>query len=179
MTQPKFAPIMEQDAVREVQRIGVPAPWAPHRPGESRPTPHPVRQAGLGVPGPDQGYALELATRFEDRLALEPGERSEDVLAGAVAIGLRRAAMFGRAPVVADIELPLLLFGYLAREEPVQLSSELATLRRERFSGAKHDYWRRGALAEGVPEGTLRLSLRALSKLIEVVPDRWRELAGA
>jgi hypothetical protein len=113
MTQPKFAPILEENEVREGYQLGTPAPWEPHRPGESRPRPRRENLPGLGVPGPDQGYALELATRFKDRLALEPGEHAEDVLSGAVAIALRRAAIFGRAPISADIELALRLFGCL------------------------------------------------------------------
>jgi hypothetical protein len=179
MTQPKFTPIMEQHEVREVQRIGVPAPWSPHRPGESRPTPKPVQQAGLGVPGPDQGYALELATHFEGGLALEPDERSEDVMAGAVAIAMRRASIFGRAPIRSDIELALGLFGYLSRDEPVPPSDDLIALRRERFSGAAHDYWGRRALAESVPETSLRLSVEALIKKLDEEPGIWRELVGA
>jgi hypothetical protein len=179
MTQPKFAPIMEQHEVREVQRIGAPAPWTIHRPGESRPTPHLPRQAGLGIPGPDQGYALELATRFVDRLALEPGERVEDVLAGSVAIALRRAAMFGRAPVATDIELALALFGHLAREEGAWAPSALVALGRKRFAGAAHDYWGRRALADAVPETTLRLSPKSLGERLDREPGRWRELVGA
>jgi hypothetical protein len=178
MTQPKFAPIMEQHEVREVQRIGAPAPWTPHRPGESRPTPQLLRQAGLGVPGPDQGYALELATRFEDRLDLQPGERAEDVLAGAVAVALRRAAIFGRAPVAADIELALGLFGHLVRDQGAWPPSELAALGRERFAGAAHDYSRRRALVDAVPEASLRLSPQSLSERLDREPGCWRELVG-
>jgi hypothetical protein len=179
MTQPKFAPIMEQHEVREVQRIGAPAPWTTHRPGESRPAPQLLRRAGLGIPGPDQGYALALATRFEDRLMLEPGERAEDVLAGAVAIALRRAAIFGRAPVATDIELALVLFKYLVGDEGTWPSSDLAALRRERFTAAAHDYWRRRSLADSVPEATFRLSPQRLAKRLEGEPGCWRELAGA
>lgn len=96
MTQPKFAPILEQHEVREVQRIAAPPPWIAHRPAETRPLPQLRAQTGLGIPGPDQGYALTLAARFKDRLVLEPGEHAEDVLAGAVAIALRRASVFRR-----------------------------------------------------------------------------------
>ena len=74
---------------------------------------------------------------------LEPDEHAEDVLAGAVAIALRRAAIFGRAPVGADIELALRLFKYLVGDEGTWPSSDLVALRRERFAGAAHDYWRR------------------------------------
>ncbi|HLN05959.1 MAG TPA: hypothetical protein VK217_06760 [Acidimicrobiales bacterium] len=179
MTQPKFAPILEQHEVREVQRIGAPAAWTPHRPGENRPTPQLVRQAGLGVPGPDQGYALELVSRFEDRLVLERDERAEDVFAGAVAIALRRAASFGRAPVAADIELALGLFGYLARDDGAPAPSDLVSLRRERFAGAEHDYWSRRAIADAVPEGALRLSPASLAENMASEPGSWRELVGA
>jgi hypothetical protein len=179
MTQPKFAPILEENEVREGYQLGVPAPWEPHRPGESRPTPHRESLAGLGVPGPDQGYALELATRFKDRLALEPGEHAEDVLAGAVAIALRRAAIFGRAPIAADIELALRLFSYLAGNEATSASDELLAWRREHFAGAAHDYWRRRAVGDEIPEASLRLSPAATTERLEAEPGRWRELAGA
>jgi len=179
MTQPKFAPIQEQQQVREVQRIGVPAPWTLHRPGEHRPGPQSGRQAGLGIPGPDQGYALELATGFVDRLALEPDERVEDVLAGAVAIALGRAAMFGRAPVGADIELALVLFGYLARDDGTSAPRELVTFRRQRFAGADHDYWRRRALADEVPDDALRLSPQAARKTLAGDAGGWRDFVGA
>ncbi|MGA2803722.1 MAG: hypothetical protein ABSF89_04925 [Acidimicrobiales bacterium] len=179
MTQPKFAPIMEQHEVREVQRIGPPAPWMTHRPGESRPAPQPPRKHGLGVPGPDQGYAIGLATRFEERLVLEPGERADDVLAGAVAIALRRAAIFGRAPIAADIELALRLFKYLVGEEGTWPSGDLVALRRARFDAAAHDYWRRRALVDAVPEETFRFSPEKLTKRLENEPSCWRELVGA
>ncbi len=179
MTQPKFAPIQEQQQVREVQRIGVPAPWTPHRPGEHRPGPQLTRQAGLGFPGPDQGYALELATRFVDRLALEPGERVDDVLAGALAIAMRRAAMFGRAPVSADIALALELFGFLAHDDSTQPPSELVALRREQFAGADHDYWRRRALADEVSDDALRLSPQSVRERLAHDADGWRGLVGA
>ncbi|MGD0985526.1 MAG: hypothetical protein ABSA65_17205 [Acidimicrobiales bacterium] len=179
MTQPKFAPIMEQHEVREVQRLGAPAAWTTHRPGESRPTPRPARQPGLGVPGPDQGYALALAGRFEDRLVLEPGERVEDVLAGAVAIALRRAAIFGRAPIAADIELALGLFKYIIGDEGTWPSGDLVALRRERFEKAAHDYWRRRALVDAIPEASFRLNPERLAKRLESEPGCWRELVGA
>jgi hypothetical protein len=181
MTQPKFTPILEQNEVREVQRIGVPAPWTPHRPGEKRPVPRPAGQVGLGVPGPDQGYALELASRFKHRLVREPDEHAADILAGAVAIGLRRASIFGRAPIGADIELALSLFGCLAPDDGASalVPDDLVALRRERFAGAAHDYWRRRALVDAIPEATLRLSTLAVAERLEEEPGCWRELVGA
>ena len=58
----------------------VPGIWTQSRPSELRGT----RPAGpsLGTPGPDQGFALKLARRFEDRLELAEGESTEDAIAG-------------------------------------------------------------------------------------------------
>lgn len=179
MTQPKFAPIMEQHEVRAGYQLGVPGPWEIHRPGESRPAPHAQNLAGLGIPGPDQGYALELATRFEDRLGLEPDERAEDVLAGAVAIALRRAAIFGRAPVGGDVELALNLFKYLVGGDGTSPSGDLVAWRREHLAGAAHDYWRRRALADAIPEATLRLKPGTVAQRLETEPASWQELVGA
>lgn len=182
MTQPKFAPILEQHEVREFAELAPPAPWQPHRPGETTPRPERGRPAGRGVPGPDQGYALKLAERFEDRLALEPDEHVEDVLAGAVAIALCRAALFGRAPVSADIELALVLFGYLIDDGAravATVPAELVAYRRSRLSGAAHEYWRRRALADEVPSAALAMTPAAAAELLAAQPDSWRELVGA
>ncbi len=150
MTQPKFAPILQEDEVRPAYRLGPPAPWRAARPGDLVPG-RPAAVPGGGSPGPDQGYALLLARRFADRLVLRPGERRDDVLAGAVAIALRRASLLGRAPVAADISLALDLFGFLA-EAPAGLVAERARL----FAGLAHDYSRLRALAASVPEASLR-----------------------
>jgi len=179
VTQPKFAPILEKNEVRGGYQLGVPAPWVPHRPGESRPAPKTGRVVGLGVPGPDQGYALGLARRFKDRLGLDPDEHADDVLAGAVAIALRRASLFGRAPVASDIELALALFKYLVAEEGTWPTADLLEWRREHFAGAAHDYWVRRSLADSVPEQPLRLKPEKVAELLESAATRWRELVGA
>lgn len=158
MTQPKFAPIPIEDEVRPLHRLGPAAPWRPSRPGElvtSRPgrAPEAAPGRGRGSPGPDQGYALRLAERFAARLVLGPGERAEDVMAGAVALAMRRAALFGRAPVAVDLEVALALFDYLGPAEPA-----VQAVRRASFAGLGHDEWRRRELANGVAEASLRLN---------------------
>src|SRR5277367_4148670 len=117
MTQPKFTPILIEDEVRPAAKLEVPRPWSPHRPSEFRPGRRPAGGAS-GVPGPDQGYALGLAARLAPRVVLGAGERIEDALAAATAIGLRRAASFGRAPVTADLEFSLGALGYLGPVDP-------------------------------------------------------------
>lgn len=157
MTQPKYAPIPIEDEVRPSRRLGPALPWKPARPGELVKTrlthqavPE-VRRAGRGAPGPDQGYALRLAERFAERLVLQPGEHPDDVLAGAVAVAMRRAAVFGRAPVATDLEVALHLFGFLAPASEAQVAARKAC-----FAGVGHDEWRRRALANDIAEADLR-----------------------
>jgi len=173
MTQPKFAPILEADEVRDVLRLPPPPPWTPHRPADFRPSPHQAHRPNTGVPGPDQGYALALAQRFQGRLRLSDEEHAEDVLAAAVAIGLRRAALYGRAPISGDVALALNLFGYLD-EAPAELMAA-----RERYlGGAAHDYWQRRDVSEAVPEATLRLKPEDVRAGLAADPGCWRVLAG-
>jgi hypothetical protein len=173
MTQPKFAPILESSEVRDSLRLPVPPPWKPHRPADFRADPSPPRRPNGGIPGPDQGYALHLAGLLADRLRLGEHEHADDVLAGAVMIGLRRAALFGRAPVKADVELALDLFGYLEGAP-----EELVDARSRYFAGAAHDYWQQRDLAEWVPEATLRMTPAAVRALLAEEPEAWRDLAG-
>lgn len=180
MTQPKFAPILEQHEVREVQRIAPPAAWEPHRPGEFRPGGQAAaRLGGFGIPGPDQGYALRLAERYRDRIVLDPDEHGEDVMAGAVAIALRRAALYGRAPVTSDLELALGLFGYLAAEGGPAAPRDLVDFRRALFAGAGHDYWRQRSIADEVPESALRLTPDQVVERRDQHRDGWRTILAA
>lgn len=150
MTQPRYAPITEEGEVRPAYRLAPPRPWSQHRVAELRPGGREPGRIG-GVPGPDQGYALRLAARLADRLVLAPGEHADDVLAGAVAIALRRAALFGRAPVSADLELALSAFGYLG-EAP----TDVVARRHGLFAGAAHDYLTQRRLAALLPDALLR-----------------------
>lgn len=67
----------------------------------------------LGSPGPDQGYALRLARVIEPELQLADGEHVKDAVAGIVAVGLKRASVFGRAPVIHDLRVAATIFGFL------------------------------------------------------------------
>jgi hypothetical protein len=169
MTQPKFAPIQIEDQVREAYRLQTPEPWVADRPADFRAGPVPVGR-GFGTPGPDQGYALRLAHRFEHRLALVEGEAFEDAVAAGVAIALRRAAAFGRAPVIHDLELAFTLVGYLG-DPP----DDLVSWRVSRLRGMSHHHWDEREVAEAVPESTLRLTPAQAGEQLA----SWRELLGA
>ncbi len=142
------------------------------RPGEVVGT-EPTAGPGLGNQGPDQGYALKLAERFTGRLMLAAGEQEDDALAGCVAVALRRASMFGRAPVMHDLRVALELFGFLDEAA----DAELVAWRRDQFAGAAghHGYHVKLRLADLVPEEALRLTPAAVAN---ARTDNWRTPLG-
>ncbi len=153
MTQPSFVPIVDTDQVRPSYRLRTPRDWRAGRVADLR-GPEQVRGRELGVPGPDQGYALLLAhTLFEDRLELTPGITAEDALVGCAAVASRRAALFGRAPVAKDIELALVIFGFLGGAP-----DDLVAWRPPLFQAAAHHYHQQRSIVGAVPEETLRLT---------------------
>jgi alkanesulfonate monooxygenase SsuD/methylene tetrahydromethanopterin reductase-like flavin-dependent oxidoreductase (luciferase family) len=166
LTQPSFVPIIEADQVRPAYRLQVPGIWTQSRPSELRGTSQPPGRQ-LGNPGPDQGFALKLARRFEDRLVLVAGETTEDTVAGCTAVAMRRCARFGRAPAIYDLTFAFTLWGFLGGA-PTDLVDARASL----FRSAAHHYLAQRSIADSVLEETLRLSP-------DEVADRlgeWREL---
>ena len=160
-----------------------PEPWTARRPGELVGVDADADARGggsgrLGCQGPDQGYALRLAQRFADAVVVESGESVDDVLAGCCAVALRRASLFGRAPVVHDLRLALELFGFLVEEDSDERSGDLNAWRREKFAGAssRHGYTVRRRLAESVPESALCMTPQEAA---EARDDDWRRLIGA
>jgi len=166
VTQPSFVPIVEADQVRRSYQLEVPAAWTTSRPSEVRGT-HQPSGVSLGSPGPDQGFALKLARRFEDRLVLAPGEHAEDVIVGCTAVAMRRAARFGRAPLIHDLTLAFTLWGFLGGAP-----DDLVAARGPLFRSAAHDYQVQRTIADSVPEHTLRLTPEAVADQL----GAWREL---
>lgn len=126
--------------------------WLADRPGEIDGRQPEGEQ--LGTQGPDQGYALVLARRFEGRLHLEPGESEADALAGAVAVATKRSGLFGRAPVIHDLTVGLTVWGFL---DPSP-APELVELRRAWFDEVHlvHHYPALRRIADAVPDEVLR-----------------------
>lgn len=110
----------------------------------------------LGSPGPDQGYALRLARVLAPELHLTEGEHAKDALAGIVAIGLKRASLLGRAPVIHDLRVAATLFGFL---DPTP-DPELVQLRHRLFEEVSHfhHYMELRRLVDMVPGRVLRQS---------------------
>jgi hypothetical protein len=151
MTQPTFVPIAEADQVRPARHLQVPGSWTTSRPAELV-GPTMRRGADLGTPGPDSGFALRLARRFEDELQLDEGESAHDVLLGVALVGSKRAALLGRAPCIHDVRLALDLWGFLGTAP-----ADVRAARRAAFSSISHDYAAQRALVDSVPEAALRL----------------------
>jgi hypothetical protein len=165
MAAPEYVPVSLNELPRLKEPIPAPGHWKADRPADLKGG-QPVGPM-LGRPGPDQGYALLLAHRFEDRLVLADGEHAEDVIACCVAVATKRSSIFGRAPVVFDVELAFTLWGFLA--DPPDY---LVEFRRPLFEGARHHYSDQRHIVDLVPEETLRLTpLQVRERLAG-----WREL---
>ena len=166
MAQPEFVPVIPSERVRKSDRLPPAVAWRAERPADQQ---GPVRSAGahLGSVGPDAGYGLKLARRFEDRLELTEGISAEDAIAGCFAVGAKRSALFGRAPVIFDFELAFTLWGFLGGAP-----QDLIDARRPLFNAASHHYWDQREIADAVPPATLRLTPKEVR---ERLPS-WRSL---
>lgn len=124
----------------------------------------------LGHQGPDQGFALKLARRFEGRLVLADGEREGDAIAGCTAVAMRRASMFGRAPMIHDLTVGFTVYGFLAPAPPAQVA-----MRQPLFDEVAHPhhYEQLRALVDRVPEWALRLPH---ARVAEMAAVDWQSL---
>lgn len=166
MAQPDYVPASPADAVREVEQLPPSRRWTAERPGDL-PGLRPPDGKRFGRPGPDQGYGLKLARRFVDRLQLSAGEHAEDAVAGCLGVGLRRAAMFGRGPVIHDFEVAYSVWGFLGGAP-----ADLVELRKRLFREASHHYWEQRDIVDAVPESTLRMQPDEIRTRL----SSWREL---
>lgn len=122
----------------------------------------------FGSQGPDQGYAFKLASHFDDKLHLGKLSR-DDVIAGCVAIAMKRAALFGRGPVVSDLNAAFSVYGFLHSDPPV----ELVELREQLFAqiASHHHYQERRAVVDIVSAQTLR---QAPDAIVNAARTDWR-----
>jgi hypothetical protein len=94
---------------------------------------------------------LRLAGRHEHELRLGDGEVAHDAVLGVALIASKRAALFGRAPCVYDVEFALGLWGFMD-----DITAEQQAVRRRAFSSVSHDYVAQRALVDQTAEDTLR-----------------------
>jgi hypothetical protein len=170
MAAPEYVPNTLAQQPRRGLSLPAARTWAGDRPGELGPDQ--PRGAALGDPGPDQGYALLLARRFEDRLVVEAGESKDDAITGCLGVALKRASLFGRAPVIHDLEIAFRIWGFLG-----DAPRELVALRAPLFQsvGNAHHYANQRKIADVLPEETLRL---LHGEVAARFPGEWRQLLG-
>lgn len=174
MAAPKFAPTSPTDVVRAYTSPDyVPDRWMPDRPAEIL-----GRQPEgerLGYQGPDQGYGLKLAEMCRHKVRVSGPVSVDDALRGALVIALRRASLYGRAPVMHDLTLAFTIWGLFDENPPTDLVERRAVL----FAGlakVTHHYAEARAVADLVPESTLRMTP---AQVAAAYPGAWRALTGA
>lgn len=165
MAAPDYVPVAHGDRPRQALDTPGHGGWTATRPADL--TDRQPSGRLFGKQGPDQGYAMTLVERFHGRLVLTDGEDAHDAEAGCVGVAMARASLFGRAPVVYDLDLAFGLFGFLD-----QAPADLVEFRRPLFAGASHHYWDQRDIVDLVPESTLRLTPAAVRQRL----GEWRSL---
>jgi len=166
VAQPEYVPVIPTERVRGLERLPPASAWRAERPAD-RHGPEPTRGVHFGTTGPDLGYGLKLARRLTERLELTDGISAEDATAGCFAVGTKRSALFGRAPMIYDFELAFTLWGFLGGGPP-----DLVVARRPLFNACSHHYWDQRGIADAVPETTLRLTPKDVAQRL----PSWRSM---
>lgn len=146
--------------------------WVPDRPGDEVANGQPHGPM-LGVPGPNVGYALTLAERMSGDLAIAPHEHVSDALSVISELAMKRAASFGRAPVIYDLECAGLVLGYLGGCTP-----DFAAWRTAAVEGCHEHYPRCRAICDAVDLDTLRLPPNVLRERVLEVRDQLQRVTG-
>jgi hypothetical protein len=167
MAAPEYVPTTKEQQPRRGLGLPPARPWTADRPGELQ-AEH-AEGKSFGHPGPDQGYAIVLANRFRDRLVLD-GVSADDAVAGCLGVGLWRASIFGRAPVIHDLDIAFRIWGFLGEAD-----AELIALRAPVFEGASNHYWDQRAIVDRIPEATVRMTHQQVASMY---PAQWRSLLG-
>jgi hypothetical protein len=164
-----YVPTRPEDAPRHSVAIPPAVGWKAVRPGDLDPAAARGKGVLFGTPGPDSGYALTLAEQYHGQITAVFPETAHDAESVAAQFAMRRAGVFGRAPVRGDVELGFTLFGWLG-DPP----AELVEWRRKAVARAAHDYARRTTLIETIPEWVVRHRLDDVRARM----GEWRHLLG-
>ena len=146
------------DLPRPTSHPAPPRRWRPSRPGDlAGPEEVPVGGA-YGSTGPDSGYAHRLVRGRP--LQLAAAERSHNAEAAVAVVAGARAATFGRAPTIEDVEHAALVLGYDADGMPDELIEDLAADRPALVAQIGHMARKSTALIALVPVDVLMASAR-------------------
>jgi hypothetical protein len=96
-----------------------------------------------------------LARWFEGHLQLAHDENEPDALVGSIGVALKRASLFGRAPVVHDLTAALTIWGFLGDAPP-----DLIAYRQPMFAEVANPqhYAEQRRIVDLVPADVLRLT---------------------
>lgn len=162
MAAPRFFPVAPLDPARGYTSPDVaPDPWTADRPADLDGR-QPVG-ARLGYQGPDQGYALKLAELIRPAVRVSDGESVDDALVGITATALRRASLYGRAPVIHDLRVAQRLWGFADDAPPAELLAARGPLFVGLARGHRYDQVR--ALVDVVADDALRTTPDAAAPL--------------
>jgi len=160
MAAPEYVPVKPMDDVRTYESPPRrPDSWMPRRPGDL--TGENPRGALFGNQGPDQGFALVLAKRLVDRLHLDADEKVDDAVGGCLGVGLKRASLLGRAPVIHDMTAAFTIWGFLDPKP----HADLVALRKRVFDevALSAHYSERQLIVAAVREDLLRAMHTAIA----------------
>jgi hypothetical protein len=166
VTQPDYVPTQASDRIRPSALLPPPKQWYLDRPADLVALEAPTGPR-FGAAGPDLGYGLKLARLLEDKLELTEGEHREDAVAGGFACGSKRAAYFGRAPVIYDMQWAFGLWGFLGGAP-----DDLIAWRKPLFRGAAEHYWDQREIVDAVKIETLKLTPAQVKERL----GNWKEL---
>jgi hypothetical protein len=159
MAQPDYVPLQAADRVRRDEKLPAAVGWRADRPADHDGPGQPMGRH-LGTPAPDGGYGLKLMKRLVPRLKLTERVNPADTVAGCFGVGVKRAGLFGRAPVLKDFEIAATVWGFLGAAP-----ADLVAFRKPLFAGCEHDYWAQRDISDRTPEATLRMQLPEIEKL--------------
>jgi hypothetical protein len=149
-----------------------PDSWLADRPAEVVDEGAQPEGRDFGYQGPDQGFALKLANAQREKLFLTDLEHADDAVTGAVAVAMRRASIYGRAPMIHDVNLAFELFGFFDESAPTELVDWRTPVFEELAN--PHHYVEVRRLASSVPEATLRMTPAD----VKAKRGDWRALLG-
>ena len=153
-TDPYVAPELD-DLPRQLPNLapGVRMPpragWQADRPGDLGRAAH---GRAARPPRAERRLRAALAARVRDQLTLAPHESADDAIAVVGELAMKRAASFGRGPVLHDVEGAVALLGYLGDADP-----EFVAWRVSATHGADHEYGVRRTIVDAVPDAVLRM----------------------
>jgi len=133
--------------------------WKLGRPGDFN-GPQPEGSL-LGRPGPNVGYAMTLADKIARSLHVADHESVKDACAVVAEVAMKRAAAFGRGPVLADLQLAATVLGYMGTSD-----ASFAEWRAHATHGADHHYLERRRLVDAVPDDVLRMAPTGLTESV-------------